>query len=606
MPDLAVPHLPPHLRPSHHLTSHSTGSAGRRPAEPAGGGARGAPAGGRRRARRPLRRAVRGSAGGAHARGTAAAAEPPLGGGAGQRGAGGAPAGGPRVHRAGAAAPVCGAGLRQRLLAAAGPGGWRPADGGQPGQQPLHARPGHRQPAGPGSRPPHQLQPLRARAPARGRLPRGARASGGGPAAPRRRRRRRRAAPVAGRPGAGSVHRSLPCGGGGAAVAAREAGGLAGQAACAACGRLAKVEWLSPLLPRWGAPEHPACLVHHTCSWCCRPAAAALCWPRAPCGPPWAASCTWRCGASRCTAWRRSRCGAWAPPREQLPACGGHQPWVHFTWCAPCSGLACVCRPVHHTHRLNATPSSRHPRHRSASDVDASVLIADVLPRGETWQGVCARLDMERPGGHASSHSSGGRGSGKGLLRLLGFGRQRGGHAAEQPAAAAGALAQTAAPKAELLADYDTAALLGLAPPSAGSLSRSRSSSSLSSTSSLGSEGGEGFDWAEARQPPLWFTPQAEGHMRALLVSLSGVLQRASTHASSGQPPASGRRLWIKGGASGTTDRQPLPPSPPSLSLPACRPTPTCCGPRRACAASMASAWSPSLLASPGPCHPAG
>lgn len=133
------------------------------------------------------------------------------------------------------------------------------------------------------------------------------------------------------------------------------------------------------------------------------------------------------------------------------------------------------------------------------------MLVADVLPHGESWQGVCARLESSAPRGRAGRRSSG-----KGLLRLLGFGRQSGGHASKPPAECACA---QAAPKAVLSADYDTAALLGLVPHGSGSISRS------SSLSSRSSDGCDCCDSSNALQRPLWFDDQAEAQMQALLVS---------------------------------------------------------------------------------------
>lgn len=77
----------------------------------------------------------------------------------------------------------------------------------------------------------------------------------------------------------------------------------------------------------------------------------------------------------------------------------------------------------------------------------------------------------------------------------------------------------------EMLADYDAAALLGLAPQGGSSSGSGSGSSSISSWdgkgSGWGSETTAAVEVPLSRQP-LWFDKWAEAHMRALLVSKSG------------------------------------------------------------------------------------
>lgn len=119
------------------------------------------------------------------------------------------------------------------------------------------------------------------------------------------------------------------------------------------------------------------------------------------------------------------------------------------------------------------------------SSVDASVVVADVLEPGDTWQAMLQRqhgvlgVDAAKPKGAAAGQRT------LGLLRKLSLGRSRQslGGAAESAKAPA---QQEGLMQAELLADYDTAALAGLLPSSSqpqtpvgqGSLSLSSSSSS--------------------------------------------------------------------------------------------------------------------------------
>ncbi|PRW58478.1 Rhomboid protease [Chlorella sorokiniana] len=143
----------------------------------------------------------------------------------------------------------------------------------------------------------------------------------------------------------------------------------------------------------------------------------------------------------------------------------------------------------------------------SGGGVDASVVVADVLEPVDTWQALLQRhhgaggADAAKPKGAAAGQRT------LGLLRKLSLGRSRqhlsgvaeGGDA---PAQAAGLV------QAELLADYDTAALAGLLPSSSqpqtpvgqGSLSRSSSSSGGNLSSAFWAVGSSSFTSGSSRR----------------------------------------------------------------------------------------------------------
>ncbi|KAL4422638.1 hypothetical protein ABPG75_008835 [Micractinium tetrahymenae] len=127
---------------------------------------------------------------------------------------------------------------------------------------------------------------------------------------------------------------------------------------------------------------------------------------------------------------------------------------------------------------------------------DASVIVADVLPAGTTFQALCKRQKQLQGSGSRKPLA---------LRKALGLlARLGSGGSSPEPAAA-----QEPAPGAELLADFDSAALLGLAPafeasssgsssPTTPQRSRSGIQRSSSSSSSSGLPRTSSRDWNAA------------------------------------------------------------------------------------------------------------
>lgn len=144
------------------------------------------------------------------------------------------------------------------------------------------------------------------------------------------------------------------------------------------------------------------------------------------------------------------------------------------------------------------------------SGVDASIVVCDVLPPGQSFQEVCTSQHAPAGGPSGSSSSDGGGGATRqALLRMLRLGRgKRSGSKAQQRSAVAPAPGP-AVPK--LLADVDTADLLGLLP----TVSRCSSGSS-------GSSGGSDAAFSRSGQGPIhdiWFSEALGAQVLATMVS---------------------------------------------------------------------------------------
>lgn len=182
--------------------------------------------------------------------------------------------------------------------------------------------------------------------------------------------------------------------------------------------------------------------------------------------------------------------------------------------------------------------------------MDASIVVVDVLPPGDSFQSLCKRQEQGPAAAPAAAGDPGqaqaGRGGGgRGVLRMLGLGRSRSSKAAAGPAPGELALPANAAPAgaATVLADFDMAALLGLVPqiPAVAGSSRGSSlvpSPSLSRTSSSNSRAGALAAAAAAaaalapaghapadeqrskaqQAAPAWFDEEVELQMRNTLV----------------------------------------------------------------------------------------
>ncbi|KAI3430380.1 hypothetical protein D9Q98_004975 [Chlorella vulgaris] len=165
---------------------------------------------------------------------------------------------------------------------------------------------------------------------------------------------------------------------------------------------------------------------------------------------------------------------------------------------------------------------------KGSCEVDASVIVADILPAGDSFQALCERHDA-RAAAAASAASSARRqgGGGGAMLRLLGIGKPKSSKAAR--AAQAVQPAPEPPSKTKLLCDFDSAALAGLVPAApCGSSLQSRSkpasrSSSLSRSSSSSSLA-VATD-AAAKLPPLWFD-EATGHSMLAAVAEARQLWR--------------------------------------------------------------------------------
>lgn len=186
-----------------------------------------------------------------------------------------------------------------------------------------------------------------------------------------------------------------------------------------------------------------------------------------------------------------------------------------------------------------------------SSRVDASVIVADVLPPGETFQELCKRQQAATAAAAAGGLPPPGHGVGPALRRLLGLRRTHSSPLPEQPQQLQqpGEAAKQAPAAAKLLMDVDTADLLGLLPPAGSSSARSLlgGGSSVSSNASSASStstwhriaAAAGYDAAAAladaaAQPsppqplpvPVWFDEQLAEQMRAALVSTAGCCGR--------------------------------------------------------------------------------
>jgi hypothetical protein len=181
------------------------------------------------------------------------------------------------------------------------------------------------------------------------------------------------------------------------------------------------------------------------------------------------------------------------------------------------------------------------------SSVDAAIIVADMLPPGSDFPSLCKRTAATAAEAAAAQRPlQRQRSGGKGLLGLLGLGRSRSGKrlAPAPDEAAAAALAPPHAPPTAptFLADFDSAAPLGLMPPASlessrsgsPSVSRSSSSTALAAAAAAAREAVAAAAGGAAReaglepqqscrrqqqaQPPAWFDEEAELQLHATLV----------------------------------------------------------------------------------------